>query len=220
MLEYLNSLKRSELLKLMKKFGTIEYGNSITKDEIVEHLSSNGILREEEIELISNGETEETNQLLADAVEKASLMKEANLKAEGKDENVSHENKKSPEERAKDRPESLADVMLRMRRKALEPVVVTITPLDTQELGLQKDAGVFSFTNQFFTKSVVVPYNVKQEVPRCIAEVAMAMRVRTSVANNPEDFRSGKTTSLSTVVMRNKYNVIIHTDIDPTKRDQ
>lgn len=56
------------------------------------------------------------------------------------------------------------------RKKAMDTVIITITPNHPRDIEMGKTAETFFIDNQHFQVAKVVPFNVPCEVPKCVAD--------------------------------------------------
>lgn len=105
------------------------------------------------------------------------------------------------------------------KKKALETVIVTVTPLDPRDIACNKECEAFTIENQYFAVGKVVPFNQPCEVERCIAELIRDTKIIKNIPNNPEEVK--KTGKYSRQVVSPKYNIVINdkeTFIESKKR--
>lgn len=89
-----------------------------------------------------------------------------------------------------------------MRAAAFKTRVVTVSNNDTRENSVLT-ADYFGFENQYFGKSLLVPFNVPVELPQCIIDVITS----TTIMLHVDEIVDGKRTGNKTQKMAKKYNV-------------
>lgn len=99
-----------------------------------------------------------------------------------------------------------------MKRKALETVIVTLSPADNKNKVEGKDGEAVSIVNEYFSVAKIVPYNVPCEVPRCIAEYLKTAKRNVIKELTPDEAR--RTNKLSIRGIAPKYNVTIQEKIN------
>lgn len=88
------------------------------------------------------------------------------------------------------------------KKRALELVVVNVTPRDKRDISIGKKGEVVSIENQFFALSKFIPFNNPVEIPRCVAENLADIFIPVVYENNDP-----KANTLHKVVMEPKYAV-------------
>lgn len=217
--EYLNSLTRQELISIFKIFGSRKFNNKLKNEDMIRDLVDSGIISNEEIELLREGVEVESNEQLRSVADNAAIIRESNeklnksmgeLSSSEEKEDKKGEEKEIVSEKVK-QIRTINELVARNRKLASETVVVTVTPLDPTDLGLEKKAEVISFNNQYFAKSVVVPFYVPCEIPRVIYNVLKEARYRTSTALDPN---ATPNKTLRRAYMTPKYSLQLHAKKD------
>ena len=200
MTEYLDKLNRATLMKLYTQLGAKDKGNHATqtKATLIEWLVQEGVTQEQCEAVLGNTETEEvetkqepTTKVTVDITE----IDPNKLKAAytNNDRNA------------------LLRFQNEAKKKAMETVIITVTPRSQRDQEVGKTAESFFFSNQFFSVGRVVPFNVPCEVPSCVASVIKesVAPVYTELPNNPNRAK-GDIYVNATYVMMPKYNVVYH----------
>lgn len=198
MTEYLEQLNRANLMKLYTQLGAKDKGNHATQTKavLIEWLVSEGVTKEQCEEVLS--EVAETKQ---EKVSQSSVV--VNL-------NEIDPNKLKSAYANNDRNELLR-FQNETKKKALEKVVITVTPRSQRDIEAGKTAESFFFSNQFFSVGRVVPFNIPCEVPTCIANVIKesVAPTYTEIPQNPNRIK-GDIYIHATYRMTPKYNVVFH----------
>lgn len=198
MTEYLEQLNRANLMKLYTQLGAKDKGNHATQTKavLIEWLVSEGVTKEQCEEVLS--EVTETKQ---EKVSQSSVV--VNL-------NEIDPNKLKSAYANNDRNELLR-FQNETKKKALEKVVITVTPRSQRDIEAGKTAESFFFSNQFFSVGRVVPFNIPCEVPTCIANVIKesVAPTYTEIPQNPNRIK-GDIYIHATYRMTPKYNVVFH----------
>lgn len=203
MTEYLDKLNRATLLKLYTQLGAKDKGNHATQTKavLVEWLIEEGVTKEQCEEVLASVTTEEKVETKSETTSNSSVV--VNL-------NEIDPNKLKSAYANNDRNELLR-FQNETKKKALEKVVITVTPRSQRDVEAGKTAESFFFSNQFFSVGRVVPFNVPCEVPTCIANVIKesVAPTYTEIPQNPNRIK-GDIYIHATYRMTPKYNVVFH----------
>lgn len=113
---------------------------------------------------------------------------------------------------------TLRHLISKEKAKALETVIVEVTPADKRDVALGKNCEVFSTGNMHFTVTCAVPFGTPTEVPKCIAQVINETYIYRYVYldENEQKKRPYHPTTLRQRVK--KYNLSVYTKEDFQKR--
>lgn len=103
--------------------------------------------------------------------------------------------------------EALKNQILEMRKRALEPVVVTITCLDEKDISMNKECEMFSVENAYFSVGKIIPFNIPVEIPRALVDMIKEIKMSKVITLSEAQQRIQKRLSIVTRVPR--YNVAI-----------
>ncbi|ECW7644286.1 hypothetical protein F3667_01885 [Campylobacter coli] len=105
---------------------------------------------------------------------------------------------------------ALRQLMKTQRDRALEPVIISVSPNSENDISMGKTAEVISVENQYFSKSLLVPFNKPVEVPRCIYENIRDARI--SKVHNLSESEQALQKKTFQIYLANKYNVAVIRD--------
>lgn len=203
MKEYLNSLKRQQLIKLYNNFGAEKVNCMLLKnDELKQRLLDEKILTKDTAEEfllkgISQSKLNETKQVVT-------AIKEPSPELEITDDaTVIISNKQAVTEA------TVKELAVKMKKQAMEMLVVTIQSLSNRDIEAGKKSDTIYFANEYFSVAKVVPFGVRCELPRCIVEIAK--EALAPVYTQFESFAEQRKAGVKGVYrMQPKYSVIIH----------
>lgn len=213
---YLNTLKRNQLIKLYIKFGADQDIKSkivkLKNDELKSRLLSEEILTKDIADGYLNHELDkETIQEVSD-VGIAVHEEEAQVLQE-KDTTIIMN--KAQVKATKD----LQELARKQQERAMEMLVVTIQNLSKNDLEAKKKSDTLYFSNQYFSMAKVVPFGVKCELPRCIVE--LAIEAKCPEYTPFETFEDAKKAGrLGVLRLVPKYSVVVHGTTEEMKRSE
>ncbi|ENT5893245.1 hypothetical protein ACFD86_001623 [Campylobacter coli] len=105
---------------------------------------------------------------------------------------------------------ALRQLMKTQRDRALEPVIISVSPNSENDISMGKTAEVISVENQYFSKALLVPFNKPVEVPRCIYENIRDARI--SKVHNLSESEQALQKKTFQIYLANKYNVAVIRD--------
>lgn len=105
---------------------------------------------------------------------------------------------------------ALRQLMKTQRDRALEPVIISVSPNSENDISMGKTAEVISVENQYFGKALLVPFNKPVEVPRCIYENIRDARI--SKVHNLSESEQALQKKTFQIYLANKYNVAVIKD--------
>lgn len=105
---------------------------------------------------------------------------------------------------------ALRELMKTQRDRALEPVIISVSPNSENDISMGKNAEVISVENQYFSKTLLVPFNTPVEVPRCIYENIRDARI--SKVHNLSESEQALQKKTFQIYLANKYNVAVIRD--------
>lgn len=105
---------------------------------------------------------------------------------------------------------ALRQLMKTQRDRALEPVIISVSPNSENDISMGKTAEVISVENQYFSKALLVPFNKPVEVPRCIFENIRDARI--SKVHNLSESEQAMQKKTFQIYLANKYNVAVIRD--------
>lgn len=210
MKEYLDSLKRQQLIKIYTKFGL----DSETKTNILK--TKNDILKQlildeelvtkdiaEEFLLNKNSDSVKELDALVDGV------KEYNSKPTIE---VLDEDKNPAIIVAKAVTKSrqhLQELATEMKKEAMKLLVATIQTRYARDVEAGKKCETIYFANQYFSVAKVVPFGVKCALPKCIVQIAQ--EAKAPVYREFDSFeQKRKAGRMGNYVLEPKYDVMIH----------
>lgn len=210
MKEYLDSLKRQQLIKIYTKFGL----DSETKTNILK--TKNDILKQlildeelvtkdiaEEFLLNKNSDSVKELDALVDGV------KEYNSKPTIE---VLDEDKNPAIIVAKAVTKSrqhLQELATEMKKEAMKMLVATIQTRYARDVEAGKKCETIYFANQYFSVAKVVPFGVKCALPKCIVQIAQ--EAKAPVYREFDSFeQKRKAGRMGNYVLEPKYDVMIH----------
>lgn len=214
MKEYLDTLKRQQLIKLYSAFGIDKIKcMSLNNNELKKRLLDEQILTKDTAESFLNKGI--TKQDLTATKEVVQAIKEnTQQELEVTDDATVIISKVTAKEQA-----DTKSLSLRMRKKAMEPLVVTIQSLSTRDIEAGKKSDTIYFANEYFSVAKVVPFGVKCELPRCIVEIAKEALAPVYTAF--ESFADQRKAGVKGVYrMQPKYSVIIHGKSEELKKSK
>lgn len=202
MTEYLDKLNRATLMKLYTQLGAKDKGNHATqtKATLIEWLVQEGVTQEQCEAVLGNTETE---------TKEVESKQESNTKVTVDITEIDPDKLKTAY--ANNDRNALLKFQNEAKKKAMETVIITVTPRSQRDQEVGKTAESFFFSNQFFSVGRVVPFNVPCEVPSCVANVIKESiaPVYTELPNNPNRAK-GDIYVNATYRMMPKYNVVFH----------
>lgn len=210
MKEYLDSLKRQQLIKIYTKFGL----DSETKTNILK--TKNDILKQlildeelvtkdiaEEFLLNKNSDSVKELDALVDGV------KEYNSKPTIE---VLDEDKNPAIIVAKAVTKSrqhLQELATEMKKEAMKMLIATIQTRYARDVEAGKKCETIYFANQYFSVAKVVPFGVKCALPKCIVQIAQ--EAKAPVYREFDSFeQKRKAGRMGNYVLEPKYDVMIH----------
>ncbi|EHZ2023223.1 hypothetical protein K5K75_001419 [Campylobacter coli] len=105
---------------------------------------------------------------------------------------------------------ALRQLMKTQRDRAMEPVIISVSPNSENDISMGKTAEVISVENQYFSKALLVPFNKPVEVPRCIYENIRDARI--SKVHNLSESEQALQKKTFQIYLANKYNVAVIRD--------
>lgn len=105
---------------------------------------------------------------------------------------------------------ALRQLMKTQRDRALEPVIISVSPNSENDISMGKNAEVISVENQHFGKALLVPFNKPVEVPRCIYENIRDARI--AKVHNLSESEQALQKKTFQIYLANKYNVAVIRD--------
>lgn len=113
---------------------------------------------------------------------------------------------------------TLRNLVAKEKKKALETVIVEITPTDKRDIAAGKNCEIFITGNQYFTVTCAVPFGVPTEVPRCIAQV-INETYSTRYVTLSEEEQKRRSFHPTTLAQRTKkFNLSVYSVEDFNKR--
>lgn len=209
MKEYLDSLKRQQLIKLYTKFGLnqdIKTNILRTKNDVLKEL----IIKEELLDINTAEEF-----LLERVTDKTKELDEVvnNIKQSNEQPQIKVTEGENPSivvaKAVTKSKQHLRDIAAEMKKKAMTMLVATIQTRYARDVEAGKKCETIYFANQYFSVAKVVPFGVKCALPRCIIEVAQ--EAKAPVYHQYESFeQQRKAGRLGNYVLEPKYDVMVH----------
>lgn len=210
MKEYLDSLKRQQLIKLYTKFGLnqdIKTNILKTKNDVLKEL----IIKEELVDIETAEEfllekvTDKTKEL--DKV--VTNIKQSNEQPEIEISNEDNNPSIVVAKAVTKSKQHLQEIASEMKKKAMTMLVATIQTRYARDVEAGKKCETLYFANQYFSVAKVVPFGVKCALPRCIVEIAQ--EARAPVYHQYETFeQQRKAGRMGNYVLEPKYDVMVH----------
>lgn len=210
MKEYLDSLKRQQLIKIYTKFGlnsTIKSNILKTKNDVLKEL----IIKEELVSKdtaqeflneINTPKVQQLNELVAGVKE---YNEQPEVEISNEDNNPSILVAKAVTA-SRQHLKELAD---KMKKQAMTMLVATIQTRYSRDIEAGKKCETIYFSNQYFSVAKVVPFGVKCALPRCIVEIAQ--EAKAPVYHEYQSFEEQrKAGRMGNYLLEPKYNVIVH----------
>lgn len=201
MTEFLNTLDKLTLTKLYKEFGNKEnerkkYATN-KASTLAEWLVEEGNVTLEDIKSFLDNQSKESPEVVSAPANSIQAMLESG----------DIDTNKIKQKQSNSDKNAVLAFKKKMELKAMEKVVITITPAHATTLDNEKQCETFMFANQFFSCGRVVPYNVPVEVPRCILNVIKEQQVPVyfDVSKQPQ---SSSIKMMTKVAMQPRFNVV------------
>lgn len=210
MKEYLDSLKRQQLIKIYTKFGLdnevksniLKAKNDTLKELILnEELVTKDIA--EEFLLDKNSEVIKEFDELVNGVREHNSQPE--IEVSGEDNNPTIVIAKAVTKSKQD----LKELATKMKKEAMQLIVATIQTKYARDVEAGKKCETIYFANQYFSVAKVVPFGVKCALPRCIVEVASEAKAPIYYQFNSFE-QQRKAGRMGNYVLEPKYDVMIH----------
>ena len=214
MKEYLDSLKRNQLVKLYTKFGLDKEAKSnilrSKNDDIKQLILKESVLTKDVANSFLLGET---NTDVTNTTEVVKNIQEFNEQ----DEYEITEEDNNPSilvsKAVTKSKQNLKELAEKMKRQAMVMLVATIQTRYDRDIEAGKKCETIYFSNQYFSVAKVVPFGVKCALPRCIVEIAQEAKapVYHAFKTFEEERRAGRK---GNYVLEPKYTVLVHGTLD------
>ena len=211
MKEYLDSLKRNDLVKLYTKFGTdqsfksniLKQKNAKLKELLLEELVVTKDVAESFLgNKANNGKVENVVKLARNIQE---LNEQPHIEITQEDNNPAILVSKAVT-KGKQHLKELAE---KMKKEAMTMLVATIQTQYDRDIEAGKKCETLYFSNQYFSVAKVVPFGVKCALPRCIVEIAQ--EAKAPVYHQYKTFEEQRSAGrMANYVLQPKYSVLVH----------
>lgn len=209
MKELLQRLSINELRELAQKY-IDEYTPKMNSQTIVYRLAQKP-LDIEDIqwikELAQTDEEKMQDEAYKEAQEKGVVKPEPTITYEDKNEKVVLSSAQMEAKAKYEGEQRVAYLAAKARKEAEKTVIAYVSPLSREDLSIGKTAEAFITGNAYFTISVVVPFNVYVEIPKCIAEVIRETEMPIITELNTEQASRFPNSPSSVFRLGKKYNI-------------